>query len=103
MGSGPTDDLVTPTVYLVRRGLTSEQIERLRSYLSITPVGAVLITDLGDIEYARQISEEKPTVLSRPIVIVGDFDHDFAELARKTTWQNLPITSETTTENIGRS
>lgn len=94
MATGPTPDLTPPTVYLVRRGLSKEKLEQLRDYLAITPIGAVLITTLGDLEYAKEIGAEWPTKLSSPIVIVGDFDHDFAEMGSTTTWKDLPIRSK---------
>lgn len=81
--------MTPPTVYLIRRGLTDAQIESLREYLRITPLEAVLVTDLGDIEYARKISDLHVSALTRPIAVIGDFEQDFAELGAKTKWQTL--------------
>lgn len=78
-----------PTVYLINRGLTDEQIEQLKDYLAITPLAAVLVTKLSDLDYARKITGEHAAVLSRPIAVIGDFQADFGELGDSTKWHLL--------------
>lgn len=84
-----------PTVYLIRRGLTEEKIQQLRDYLALTPLAAVIVTSLGDLDYARSLADEHAMAIARPIAIVGDFDQDFAELGDTTTWQTLPLPCRT--------
>lgn len=79
-----------PTVYLLPRNLTDEQIEVLRDYLAITPLEAVLVTNLADIEYAAKITSHHATALTRPIGIVGDFE-EIGELGDTTRWKILPL------------
>ncbi len=82
--------MTPPSVYLIDRGLTEAKIQSLRERLILTPLEAVLIADLGDLEYARRLSDLHVSALSRPIGIVGDFEHDLIEIGDKTTCLTLP-------------
>ena len=79
-----------PSVYLINRGLTEAKIQSLRDRLLLTPLEAVLIAHLGDLEYARRLTELHVSALSRPIGIVGAFEHDLIEIGDQTTCLTLP-------------
>jgi hypothetical protein len=64
---------MTPKLYLIGRGLTDEQVERVRQALAITPLDAVVVSDPRDAELAKQYCDTV-TALSRPIAILADFD-----------------------------
>jgi hypothetical protein len=78
-----------PTVYLIRRGLTEEKIEKLRELLSLTPLAAVVVTTVYDAAYAALVSEAPASILQRPIAIIGDFEADLTELGEKTVPRQL--------------
>jgi len=62
-----------PKLYLIGRGLTEEQVERVRQALAVTPLDALVVSDPRDAELAKQYCETV-TALSRPIAILADFD-----------------------------
>lgn len=62
-----------PTVYLVSRRLSPEQIQQAREALQITPLAAAVICDPRDADFAKQFSDSV-TTLQQPIVIVADFE-----------------------------
>lgn len=62
----------TPKVYLIDRKISPEQLEHVQQALNLTPLVAIVVTDLRDMELAKQIC---PVVsdLNRPIAILADF------------------------------
>ena len=62
-----------PKLYLIGRGLTEEQVERVRQALAVTPLDALIVSDPRDADTAKQYCETI-TALSRPIAILADFD-----------------------------
>jgi hypothetical protein len=70
-----------PTVYLIKRGLTEDKIEKLRAVLSLTPIEAIIVTARNDADYARHLDLTVEVVnLARPIAIIGDFEDDCVAL-----------------------
>jgi hypothetical protein len=64
---------MAPKIYLISSKASEEQVERIKSALSLTPVDVVVATapQLGD--FCRKFSEDV-TGLNRPIAIVADFE-----------------------------
>lgn len=71
-----------PTVYLIRRGLTEDKIQKLRDALALTPLDAVIITSPYDAGYASEFAN-LVSPLHRPIAIIGDFADDCIALGEK--------------------
>jgi hypothetical protein len=65
---------LTPKVYLVKRGLTTEQTEKIQAALSITPLSAIVVTDPRDVNTAMELCD-RAEVLHRPIAIFADFEN----------------------------
>lgn len=63
-----------PTVYLVSKRATPEQIERIKEALSLTPVAAFVVADPRDALWATQF-HDTVTPLKQPIAIVADFEN----------------------------
>lgn len=80
-----------PTVYLIKRGLTEEQAEKLRTLLSLTPLQAIAVSSPQDADYARSLDlpSEAVRLLHRPIAVIGDFEADLTEVGDGTTCRQL--------------
>jgi hypothetical protein len=65
--------VTAPTIYLISRTLTEEQINKVREALFITPLAAVVICDPRDADLAKNFSDTV-TSLQQPIAVVADFD-----------------------------
>jgi hypothetical protein len=62
-----------PKIYLIKRSLTPEQIQRIKETLLVTPLSAIVVADARDINTALELSD-KAEVLNQPIAILADFD-----------------------------
>jgi hypothetical protein len=62
-----------PTVYLISRRLTTEQLQDAQNKLAITPLAAVVICDPRDADFAKQFCDTVSN-LRQPIAIVADFE-----------------------------
>lgn len=61
-----------PSVYFISSSLSSEDIDKVRAALQLTPLAAVIICNPRDTDFARQITDHV-SYLKQPIAIVADF------------------------------
>lgn len=70
---------MTPKIYLISRNLDPEQLARVQQALSITPLAAVVVTDIRDLALAKQFSENAG-VIHDAIAILADFEEPLTAL-----------------------
>jgi hypothetical protein len=68
-----------PTVYLISKRLTPDQVEAVKATLLITPLSCVVICDPRDAALAHNFSDTVSN-LKQPIALVADFDEPLTAL-----------------------
>lgn len=81
-----------PTLYLISRKLSVEQIDDIRAALSITPLSAVVTPDIRDEKLAAEFGGEV-TLLNHPIAILADFDEPLIAVNSDGSLCPVPIPS----------
>jgi len=83
-----------PTVYLISKRLTDEQIEAVKAALVITPLSCVVICDPRDAAFAHNFSDTVSN-LQRPIALVADFEQPLTAITETGSLSCLSISSPT--------
>jgi hypothetical protein len=79
-----------PSIYLISKNLTEEQIQAIVDALSITPLDLVLVTSAQDVPLAKRFSETV-TGLHRPIAILADFEKPLTAVTEDGTLEAVNV------------
>jgi hypothetical protein len=77
-----------PTIYLISKRLTPEQIESVKAALLITPLSCVVICDPRDASFAHNFSDTVSN-LKQPIALVADFESPLTAIDENGTLVSL--------------